>query len=828
MEEIGKIRLEETNLERSKFEFKDLAEAEEYLDWKNSVPVEIRRLVESAMLEKYIKPDQTGLILKDQFLNTLGDSLREKRFTTQSGHDPKIYNFLEPLEKVRTKGGYLNVFETLTNPSTSWSMKKSIYEMQIKVALDWLVNYDLNNLTKQIMEQDETENAQHQKQKNKDSDIPSTNEKVAPGGDTGEKKEGEPMAALFSVNPFFGGYYRQLRFNRFELDKLEWQKPENEFDKIEIINDYDPLSARIISGKIQGGSPLAIPLPYDWTIDPESLTIDAPTDSAKLLKNKDGFWYLKVDVEGIFQYCVRSGKTQRVKEDAKLAEAQIAGILPHELKEKIEELKKARYPQLKLKREVVKLIKNNLKYITSDQLNNYYKQKPAEVFNRIWEKKEANCYWANTLAARAIAEIDNEWAFIGGFSVREKDEFGNAILHAGNGHSWLEVWDPMSQRVIRLDATPKGDPNVDEEQQEKDLNEESAEGDWGESDDELASIEETEQKIKEMQGSNMQERKKPITQTDLLQARFAELAECSALEAQEFLRALERVRQIKDNKGNSISNLLIDEWKKITIQRKIESTEYRGPVRMDEGDRLDDPVSARIDIRGRQYNPTGFEKEQKIKKLESDFGGINIYFSFDLSGSMGQPDQASGRKKSDVQRDVALLFVDSLMQCSYLTRQSGQNSDLLPIKIMITLASDRGKVKLHLTDRWSPKEQWAMYSALNKLASGGTPTHETLQLIEMDFDKELAVLKNKKISKEKLPLHYVAEISDGEPDDFAQTEEMHHNLKEKGAVIRSYVIGNKSPSQDVTEPIESFSDLPQILASDLMEKFKKLNPKRIR
>jgi uncharacterized protein YegL len=143
------------------------------------------------------------------------------------------------------------------------------------------------------------------------------------------------------------------------------------------------------------------------------------------------------------------------------------------------------------------------------------------------------------------------------------------------------------------------------------------------------------------------------------------------------------------------------------------------------------------------------------------------------------------------------------------------------------LASDSGDVKLHLTDKWGQKEQWAFYSALNKLAKGGTPTHTTLKLIEKDFDLEIADLKKKKVSKEKLPLHYTVEISDGAPDDFAKTEAMHRKLKSKEMAIRSYCIGGASESEDAAEPIESFAQLPEILSRDIIEKFKKLNPRRI-
>ena len=69
MEKNSEIRSEKIKSEKTKFEFTNLAEAEQYLDWKQNVPQEVRRLVESAILEKEIEPGRTGLPLSDQFLD---------------------------------------------------------------------------------------------------------------------------------------------------------------------------------------------------------------------------------------------------------------------------------------------------------------------------------------------------------------------------------------------------------------------------------------------------------------------------------------------------------------------------------------------------------------------------------------------------------------------------------------------------------------------------------------------------------------------------------------------------------------------------------------
>ncbi|OGN14671.1 MAG: hypothetical protein A3J47_01095 [Candidatus Yanofskybacteria bacterium RIFCSPHIGHO2_02_FULL_43_22] len=835
------IKSKKEKPDRSTFEFKDSESAEEYLEWKGVVPPEFRRLVESSLKNTESSPSQTGLPLTDQFLNKFAEAIKAKDIPDTTNVDTKVANLLKPMTRVETKGGYLNVFEALANPDVSWNLKRKIYDTQVKTALEWLANRDLAELAKKAQEEQEQKpeqtgesaetGEQGQPGQGESSDIPPTNERVEPGGDTGERKEGEPARALFSVNPFYGGYYKQLRFNKLDPSNLEWQKPENEFKEPGAEN-LDVLGTRVIFGKVRGRAPLSIPLPYDWTVDPDSLTTDAPEGSAEILRNQDGLWYLKIDADGVFKYQLRASRKQRLSEEAEPSQAEIVGNLPPELKSQLDELKKKRFPKLKLKREAVKLIRNHLKYVTSDELNQYYKQSPQDVFQRIWQRKEANCFWANTLAARALAEIDNNWGYISGYSIREKDDNGNAILHSGNGHAWLEVWDEASQRAIRLDATPAGDPNVDQKQQEKELDGNppagGGEGDYGEN-KELASDSDVQKQIKDLKKKESGgSKKKEKSGFDLMEQQFSELAECTPEQAKEFLKALERVRKIEDENGIPISDLMKDEWRKIIEERKIESLDYRGPVRMDEGSRLEDPVSARIDIRSRELNPTGFERDEIVEKTENDFGGLDIYFSFDLSGSMSQPDGASGRIKADVQRDVGLLFADSLMQLSYMTRQHGEQSDLLPIKIMVTLASDTGDVKLHLTDKWGPKEQWAFYSALTQLARGGTPTHKTLEKIEIDFDQELVDLRKKNIPQAKLPIQYTAEISDGAPDDFSETEALHQKLKAKGMSIRSYTIGGQSASADAAEPLETFSQLPKILAKDIIEQFRKLRPRKIK
>lgn len=807
------LTLQEPASETPVFALRNLQEAQEYQAWREEVPWEVRRLVEGAMKKISVQPKESGFPLTDQFLYTFANAIEQGNVADLTNCDKRISNLLVPLTQITTKGGYINLFETLTNTAFSWDYKRRLYEIQLRPALEWLVSRDLENLAKSSFNQTQSE----------ETDVPSAAEEVRSSMEAGaEKREGEPTA-LFTVSPFFGGYCKQLVFNRFS-PRSGWQKDQNQFEKA-VKEETDFLTTRVMKGKIKGDQPLALPLYDNWAFDPGSIIANAPKELVQLLQNQDGIWYLQVDASGVFNYQINLAQLKRLKIGEQM-QSVIVGDIPQELTAYISDLKQQRLPPMKLKREIVKFVHKNLIYSNSPEAWRYYTDNPEEYFLRIWNRREADCFVANTFAARAVFELDTYVRFVSGFYIKEQNDKQEAIMHQGNGHGWFETFDFLSRRWVRMDATPKGDPVMDENQQEQELEGKLGEGDYGEQEEELFLEEEVQQQIQQFKQKQSEGRNHDTTTFSQPEQRFAQLAECTPIQAKEFLAALQRVREIKNEHGQSVSDLMKEEWQKIITAREVIVSQYRGPVRMDEGDRLVDPVATKIDFQAGETNPTGFEKEKKMVKTETDFGGLHLYFSFDLSGSMKSPDPASGRTKADVQRDVGLLFIDSLMQSAALYRRQGQNTDLLPLKIMATLASEKGEGILPLTDTWTEKQQWTFYSALTRIAKGSTPTHETLILIKQTFDQEGAILKKQVVPEHKLPLSYVAEISDGEPDDLTSVEALHHELKEKKTLVRSYIIGTES---DLDEGImlESFSQLPLILSHDIIQLFQQLLPKKI-
>jgi hypothetical protein len=796
-------------------------EAEEYLAWKDGVPELMRQAVEASLLGKEPSFD-VSLPKTKLYLDVFFKSLTQKKFSDEFLKNPLIKNLLSPLDRVKTFDGHMNLFEMMSDPKTSWALKRALYDTQLKNSFEWVVDKDVEDLSKNIEEDRKIEDVTKDQDKKSEHQAPPTSDESLSSMEAGgEKREGAPEA-YFTVTPFFGGYAKSHIYNKFNPKTLRWAPNELNLEAIEEQEVYDKSSTRIYYGIIKGGKPVAIPLYYNFTFDISSIKTTAKDEDVKILKDERGVFYIEIDAPGEWSYEILAGKTLGEKAGGQKEELEISGELPDEIKRKIKELKAQNFPQMKVARDLVRFVRNTLVYSNSNKAWKKYSKKPDNFFTSMWKGKEADCHVSNTLALRVLNEAGVTSRFVNGHYVKDQNEKGEAIMHSGSGHAWIEVWDFIGRKWVRMDATPKGDPTVDDDAVEKDL-EEPKDGDYG-GDDEIMSKEEIEKKLKEAKQDNSSEGKKG---TNIIESSFANEAVCTPQQAKEFLTALERVREIKNEKGEKITELLIKEWQKIIEERKIEKTQYRGPVRMSEGENLVDPVALKIDLKTRENDPTGFEKRETKEILSYDFGGINIFSSFDLSGSMTNPDESSGRAKVDVQRDSALLFVDSLMQCAFLYRREASDTDLLPLKIMATVASSIGKITLPITDKWGPKEQWMFYHSLNQCAMGGTPTHETMDLIEQAIDKENDNLKRKGVPKHKMPLNYVVEVSDGAPDDFVETVSAHDRIIKKGSVVRAYIIGGEIDRPEYSS-VGSFSDLPKILSGDIIGQFKKLHPKRIK
>ncbi|PIR03370.1 MAG: hypothetical protein COV60_00685 [Candidatus Magasanikbacteria bacterium CG11_big_fil_rev_8_21_14_0_20_43_7] len=371
---------------------------------------------------------------------------------------------------------------------------------------------------------------------------------------------------------------------------------------------------------------------------------------------------------------------------------------------------------LKIKR-ITAFIRHHLEYSVDSSLEAIYKADTAQYFHKLWELRQAKCDEANTLVARCLQKYGFHIRFVGEHSARTKSPEGWTLLHDGNLHGWFWAYDGEKQQWLRLDATPKGDPNVDEDEQEAEL----GEGDFGEQEQGLMSEEELQQTLDDIAKKEQaqEERENP-------EITFAREANCSPEEAKQ---VLEKIKELRERYARVLKDAQ-KQWQGLVRKNTHERIVDRGPVRLSQADDIDEDelVSGYIELKAGEQDPHIGTKEVVKKKEEEWFGGYEVYIAADMSGSMNQ--NIDGVVKRESQRDMVFLLIDSCMSAAVHARKKHkQLKSPMPVKICLTIFGATTEVVLPITDKLGPSEQICVYRALDAAAGGMTPDDQALAMI---------------------------------------------------------------------------------------------------
>lgn len=840
-------RPEAAEAERPAFRISTRAEAEAYKQWKAGVPGPFRSLVESVMTGKPPTPKETGLPRVDAFLRTAASSLADPNATLPADADPFMREFFEGLKTITTNEGPANALELLTSRDIPFETKSDIWKNHIASMVEWLADQDLTP-PEEIAEEKQPEQPPQPPEgggeeqgetapgPQDDSLPPPETDEMQPSMDEmAEQKEKGGGKAYFTVTPFYGGYFRQNLYGEWDDATLKWKAkstPEQPLAE----QAADILSSRLLQGSVRGRQKIAIPLPYNWVVNGRSLQTSAPGEAVRLTQDGHGNAHIEIDADGVFSYNLIIGKRtegKAVSLPPGETESRSASRLPGELAQKIVDLGKSKLTAAGRARMLIKAVRERLEYSNDSNMNAVYRADTVAYFERIWQEKKADCDVANTVAATALRPAGIPSRLATGYYVKNAAPGGKAEMTSGMGHAWLEVFDADAKQWFRADATPKGDPTLDEERPDEEP-QQSGEGDYGEQEAEIMSDEDLEKLIESLeQGEGKAEASK--TSQERGEEQFAREAGISEREAREVLEMFRRVREIKNEKGERIQQQLIGAWKQLVQSRRAEQKEYQGPVRMSEGDELTEPALAVIDIAAGEKNPSGFEKIERVEKRIKLFGGLDIYLAADLSGSMSEVDPESGRVKAELQRDAVMLYVDSLMQCAFLSRQAqGRLTAPLPIRVQITSFHGDVSTDLPLAASWGPKEQYALYKALVRTAGGGTPDASALRLIKERIEAEREVWEKARHKPgEQAPIAFVAAFLDGGSDNPSATKSALSELREAGTVAYGYgMTAAAKPIKAIYAPnssvIETLDKLAPAVASDTIAVFQELYPSRVK
>jgi len=740
----------------------------------------------------------------------------DRSFSTR----PEVARVFSNLSSVSSTEGTVNVFDLLSSDKVSFQTKIEWFRSRLLPALRFLQSRDL-------VESRGKAEAELELPPPSESDLipPPSSDSLEPSMDEMEQsKEGENRG-WFTVRPFYGGYYRGSDFEEWDAANLCWLKGQRKFTKLETIIVSEG-ARRVISGAA-GLDHTDLPVPYGFI--PDVRTLIPSSDFS-----------IDFDGRGGYGLVNRSGAIARFSVELVSAARSLGGegveagfgdfVLSAETENFLAEIKASNIPAADMARAVKQFVRKNLKYSNESAMNKVYRSgNPQEYFSRIEQNKKADCDVANTYFIALLSKLGIKARLISGHYVKTKDRAGSAVLSSGTAHAWSEVWDGTSW--LRLDATPPGDPDMDDEETDEKPDNEINEGDFGEQEAEEISDQDLEKMIEKAKKDLAERAAAEAEAKEDPAAKFAKEAECSVEEARQVLSQIEAARGLRDKSGRLIRQRLSEEFRKIIRENLVEQLRYIAPVRMSEADDLDNPVEAWIDIKTGVADPSGFAKYRQEIKREQNYGGFDAIFVVDKSGSMTESDPQSGAAKWQGQQKFVFLFLDSLFAAAdELRRMKIKLIGSLDVRVgLVSFAASGATIELPLSDDWKAKEQLTVWRSLQQNVGGGTPDHLGLRAA----GKMLAVADETSGRRDKKRLQLVLVSADGGSDNKTATLSAKEKLKQADIVVKAAGIGAGARAIEAAyypdgKNLSSFSEVADWAAGHVISEIQKLYPKKIK
>lgn len=755
----------------------------------------------------------------------------------------EVEKLVNGLKKSKSTEGELNALDLLSSPKINFDLKEEWVSGHFLPRLYFLAQRDLEEAKK--VPPPPVPTAPPGKPPLMPELPPKEQDFIRPSIEETKKKEGEPTG-YFTVVPFYGGYWKEEVFEEWDSQHLCFRSGLRKLAKLEK-EEIDEKTERVMQGFIVGDGKTPLPCAYNFAFKPESLKT-APGTKLEILQKQEGNYILKSSQERIIPFSISLGKRKKqIRKEPKeppVAIEIITGRLSSETEEFLEKLKKEKISPLEKARKLKYYVRNLLKYPAEgdSSYNAIYYQEPEKFFQKIEQFKKADCDVANAFFIALLSRLDIPARLVGGYYIKIKDHQGRAVFSSGSRHAWAEVWDSaaVSKEGTHwhcLDATPAGAPELDEEETDEKIEDKDFEGDFGEFEAEVLSDEEITEMIEEVKKIQAEAETKKKLPEEIRAENFIQETGCTLQEAKEILSQIEKARQLKDSQGRNILDRLSREFLKIIKENLKEISSYRAPVRLPEADELEEPVEAYLDIKTGEAEPSGFKKyEKKIIKIQ-EYGGFDVIFVKDKSGSMAETDLKSGKLKYQEQQTANFLLNEALHRFSQYARRN-RIKLLSPLDIRFTdigFQAGGAEAFFPLTDKWGPKEQLTVWKKSAENIGGGTPDNLGLRAAREIIERDIKETEKKKRGKSGKRLRLAIVLADGGTDsDKVRDRENEKNLlTEMGVVVAGLGLTESAKAMKVAyhpngDCVESVSEMPEWAAKFIIKQVQKLYPKKIK
>jgi len=496
------------------------------------------------------------------------------------------------------------------------------------------------------------------------STPPPAQDESKPGMDEMERSaEGETPPAIWTITPAYGGYFRQQSFDLWDRQSNKWRQSSYDYSAVEeSYHNFDEIneangSIKHISTELPAGQWTRLPLPYGHSLHMQDLPCEVKID-----QNGDFIVYSQTGGLVTFDIIGIESSRPNVTPDQIL---QFAPQLSEETLVRLREIVATKKGNLAKAMVAAGWTLRRLNYSNDSSFNQVYDSHPAGYIAAIDEHRQADCDVANTYFASLCSTLGIPVRHVVGHMVKGKDDEGNSRITSGTGHAWSEVWDETQSEWTRIDATPSGDPQLDEQQEESS---EVVPGDYGEqeavgpSDEYLAELEEKLSELTEKLSYSDEER---------------QLAEAAGVELSEARQIVKEIAEAEDTRlpnGQRVVDLLSQLFSLIVEARRTATPDYTGPLRKREGgEEIDDIVAHKIGTKAGEIDPRSRQKPFERQTVEQVFGGFDLYLIGDKSGSMSQT--VDGEAKWKIQRRAEYLIFSALNRFDQNIQRANLRSD---------------------------------------------------------------------------------------------------------------------------------------------------------
>lgn len=481
---------------------------------------------------------------------------------------------------------------------------------------------------------------------------------------------------------------------------------------------------------------------------------------------------------------------------------------------------------------IKKYTKTRLTYDNIESLNEKYRNSPYGYSGAQDREKIGNCGTGNTHFSSLSWRLGIIVRNVVGSMVKSKNRHtGNAVI-TPVGHSWSEVWDPVAEEWIVIDATPKGDPMMDESENEQG-DEVSIPGDE-DGDDALR------KQIEDLQGlrDELTHRLEELSFTP----EELEIAKAGGVDkyvARDILSKMETANNLCFADGNRILDVLNMLFKSVIDSRlKPKTSNSALATRRKGGRKMVLPTRVLTDLTEGKVDSVAYKRRiEKMVNDESVKKSVVLSFVADKSGSMHSryPMKVyDSESQKVVEKEYQLWEIQLLVEYLALEAlhlmgdkldrsdiQKGAELDVLSSSYSFggtnrnTLEDEDGNSVDVVCDKEESSslnliEKIGLYKNLSDVG-GGNSDAKALGIIYKNALERKKELDAKGIVDDRLQIVFA--FSDGGMSSKSEVQEMLRRLRDIGVVVVGLGITETASEVSVVYDVDNESDVDDLLSN---------------